>query len=105
MKKIVTVATLAFISLFTTSAMAAKTENMSDMTLLECANASNIRTAVPEHRAMFRHYLMTKRGYTFSQLSSAESEFKAKGIDEGELTQFYQSECKEAGEQLYNAGY
>ena len=105
MKKIVTVTALAFVSLFTATAMAAKTEDMSDLTLLECANASNIRTAVPEHRAMFRHCLMTKRGYTFGQLSSAETEFKAKGIDEGELTQFYQNECKEAGELLYNAGY
>ena len=105
MKKIATIATLALITLFTATTHAAKPEEMSNSALMECANASNARTAVPEHRAMFRHYLMAERGYTFSQLSSAETEFKAKGMDETKMEQLYKTECKEAGEYLYNNGY
>ncbi|MCC8255106.1 hypothetical protein [Vibrio campbellii] len=105
MKKIATIATLALITLFTTTVQAAKPEEMSNSALMECANASNTRTAVPEHRAMFRHYLMAERGYTFSQLSSAETEFNAKGMDETKMEQFYKAECKEVGEYLYKNGY
>ena len=83
MKKIATIAVLALTTLFAATSQAAKPEDMSNSALLECANASNARAAVPEHRAMFRHYLMAERGYTFSQLSSAETEFKAQGMDEG----------------------
>lgn len=105
MKKIATIAVLALTTLFAATSQAAKPEDMSNSALLECANASNARAAVPEHRAMFRHYLMAERGYTFSQLSSAETEFKAQGIDETKMEQFYKTECKEAGEYLYNIGY
>ena len=105
MKKIATIATLALITLFTTTVQAAKPEEMSNSSLMECANASNTRTAVPEHRAMFRHYLMAERGYTFSQLSSAETEFKAKGMDETKMEQLYKTKCKEVGEYLYKNGY
>ncbi|YCO00511.1 hypothetical protein ACB087_05590 [Vibrio sp. VNB-15] len=107
MKRFATTAIMAFaLTSFASFANAApKPEEMTNDALLECANASNARTAVPEHRAMFRHYLMSERGYNFSQLSSAETEFKAQGVDETKLENYYQSECKEAGEHLYNMGY
>ncbi|GLR04814.1 hypothetical protein [Vibrio hyugaensis] len=105
MKKIATIAVLALMISFAATAQAANPEEMSNSALMECANASNVRIAIPEHRAMFRHYLMAKRGYTFSQLSSAETEFKAKGMDKTKVEQLYNRECKEAGEYLYNNGY
>ncbi|WP_045408918.1 hypothetical protein [Vibrio jasicida] len=96
---------LALASFTTSASETSKPEQMTNEALLECANASNARNAVPEHRAMFRHYLMAERGYTFSQLSSAETEFKAQGMDETKMEHFYKTECKEAGEYLYNIGY
>lgn len=101
--------TIAIALLFATgSAFAnteAKPEEMSNETLLECANVSNARIAVPEHRAMFRHYLMSERNYSFSQLSSAELEFKAADKNESEVENIYRSQCKEVGEYLYSIGY
>ncbi|END3382792.1 hypothetical protein ABL118_001351 [Vibrio alginolyticus] len=82
-----------------------KPEEMSNDTLLECANVSNARIAVPEHRAMFRHYLMSEREYSFDQLSSAELEFKAADKNESEVENIYKSQCKEVGEYLYSIGY
>ncbi len=60
-------------------------DKMTNETLLECANASNARNAIPEHRAVFRHYLMSERGYSFSQLSSTETEFKAQDNNDSEI--------------------
>ncbi|PFG58062.1 hypothetical protein ATG66_0592 [Vibrio sp. ES.051] len=82
-----------------------KPEQMSNETLLECVNVSNARNAVPEHRAIFKHYLMSEREYSFNQLSSAELEFKATDHDESEVEQTYKKQCQAVGEYLYRIGY
>lgn len=107
MKQFVTPIAIAllFTSFATIANDASKPEDMSNSALIDCANVSNIRSAVPEHRAMFRNYLMANRGYTFGQLSSVENEFKAKNTNEETLDNHYQSKCKEVGEYLYRIGY
>ncbi|MBR9874515.1 hypothetical protein L3V31_18700 [Vibrio sp. J1-1] len=80
-------------------------EQMSNEALLECANVSNVQSAVPEHRASFRNYLMSVRNYSFSKLSSAELEFKAKNKNTTDVLVVYQSQCRELGEHLYSIGY
>ncbi|WP_394700401.1 hypothetical protein [uncultured Vibrio sp.] len=80
-------------------------EQMSNQTLLECANVSNVKSAVPEHRTSFRNYLMSARNYSFSKLSSAESEFKAANKNTKDVLKVYQTQCQEVGEHLYSIGY
>ncbi|WP_408058944.1 hypothetical protein [Vibrio mytili] len=82
-----------------------KLEQLNNSTLIECANVSNHHSAIPEHRAMFRHYLMSERNFSFSQLSSSELEFKSARRDDSEVKQTYQNQCKEVGEYLYSIGY
>ncbi|MDV6249992.1 hypothetical protein [Vibrio sp. EA2] len=80
-------------------------EKMSNEALLECANVSNVQSAVPEHRTSFRNYLMSARNYSFSKLSSAESEFKAANRNTKDILKVYQTQCQEVGEHLYSIGY
>lgn len=80
-------------------------EKMSNKALLECANVSNVQSAIPEHRTSFRNYLMSARSYSFSKLSSAESEFKAANKNPKDALKVYQTQCKEVGEHLYSIGY
>ncbi|MBR9786390.1 MAG: hypothetical protein GYB40_00460 [Vibrionaceae bacterium] len=80
-------------------------EQMSNEALLECANVSNVQSAVPEHRASFRNYLMSVRSYSFGKLSSAELEFKAANKNSTEVLEVYQTQCQGVGEHLYSIGY
>ena len=80
-------------------------EKMSNEALLECANVSNVQSAVPEHRTSFRNYLMSARNYSFSKLSSAESDFKSANRNPKDVLKVYQTQCQEVGEHLYSIGY